>query len=123
MLINLLKNKSVAVAVSGGMDSVTLLDMLAKKAEEFNITLSVINVEHGLRKESKADSLFVKNLAESYGIPFYGFAVDAKKYAKEQKLSEETAARILRYQIFDSFDKCDCIALADRKSTRLNSSH
>ena len=29
------------------MDSVTLLDMLAKKAEEFNITLSVINVEHG----------------------------------------------------------------------------
>ncbi len=121
MLINLLKNKSVAVAVSGGTDSVTLLDMLAKKAEEFNITLSVINVEHGLRKESKADSLFVKNLAESYGIPFYGFAVDAKKYAKEQKLSEETAARILRYQIFDSFDKCDCIALAHHASDQAES--
>lgn len=121
MNIDFLKDKRVAVAVSGGMDSVTLLDMLAKKADEFNMTLSVINIEHGLRQESKSDSLFVKNLAESYGVPFYGFSVDALNYAKQQKLSEETAARILRYRIFDDFANCDYIALAHHMSDQAES--
>ena len=102
----------MAAAVSGGVDSVVLLDKLARARKELDIELMVINVEHGIRAESKADSLFVKELAAGYGVPFFCFEVDSPSFAKANKLSEETAARILRYRAFEKFDGCDVIALA-----------
>ena len=116
MDIGYLFGKKVAVAVSGGVDSVVLLDKLSKVSKQNEISLCVINVDHNIRQESADDSLFVKNLAQKYGLQFFGFSVDAPKYANEQKLSEETAARILRYKVFDSFDKADYIALAHHMS-------
>lgn len=55
------------VAVSGGVDSVVLLDMLVKTKH----TLVVAHVDHGIRGEdSHADARFVEALAKSYGVPF-----------------------------------------------------
>ncbi|MBQ9714782.1 MAG: tRNA lysidine(34) synthetase TilS [Clostridia bacterium] len=108
--------KKVAVAVSGGVDSVVLLDNLAKNAQKDEIELCVINVDHNIRAESASDSLFVKNLAKKYGLEFFGFSVNALEYAKQHKLSEETAARILRYKVFDEFKDADYIALAHHMS-------
>lgn len=108
--------KKVAVAVSGGVDSVVLLDKFVKNAKQNEVELCIINVDHNIRAESASDSLFVKNLAEQYGLEFFGYSVNALEYAKEHKLSEETAARILRYKVFDEFDKADYIALAHHMS-------
>lgn len=121
MLTDCVKNKKVAVAVSGGSDSVALLDMLVRASEKNGIKLSVINIDHGIREESKEDSAFVKRLAESYGLPFYGYTVDSPAYAKQNKLSEETAARILRYKVFDEFSDSEVIALAHHMSDQAES--
>ena len=60
-----LENKVVAVAISGGSDSVALLHLLREKQNALKFTLKAINVEHGIRGESSInDSLFVKNLCK-----------------------------------------------------------
>ncbi len=56
----------VVVAVSGGVDSVVLLDMLAKKGEH---ELVVAHFDHGMREDSASDARFVVALAERYGAP------------------------------------------------------
>ena len=58
--------KTYIVAVSGGVDSVVLLDMLAKKGEH---ELVVAHFDHGIRPESDADARFVWALAQCYGLP------------------------------------------------------
>ncbi len=55
------------VAVSGGIDSVVLLDMLAEKGGH---ELTVAHFDHGIREDSAADARFVRGLAAKYGLPF-----------------------------------------------------
>ena len=120
MFVEIFKGKKVAVAVSGGIDSVVLLDRLVKETKGLDVTLSVVNVDHCIREESASDSLFVKELAAFYGLPFFPFKVDALTYAEENGLSEETAARVLRYDCFEKVD-CDYIALAHHMSDQAES--
>ena len=61
----------VAIAVSGGADSVCLLHVLLELALRWNLTLSVVHVNHNLRGEaSRADAEFVRSLAAALGLPF-----------------------------------------------------
>ncbi|MEQ1572371.1 MAG: ATP-binding protein, partial [Myxococcota bacterium] len=53
----------VAVAVSGGLDSVALLDLLLATARWHGGALEVATVDHGLRPDSAADAAFVEGLA------------------------------------------------------------
>jgi tRNA(Ile)-lysidine synthase len=57
------------VAVSGGVDSVVLLDSLAKQTDKYELV--VAHFDHGIRKESKNDRLFVENLAKKHGLEFH----------------------------------------------------
>ncbi|MEM0961866.1 MAG: tRNA lysidine(34) synthetase TilS [Bacteroidota bacterium] len=61
----------ILVAVSGGVDSVTLMHLLAEHRQP----IVVAHVDHGLRKESAGDAAFVGALAESLGAPFVPLAV------------------------------------------------
>lgn len=63
-----LKPGKYVLAVSGGVDSVALLDLLAKKAE---LELIVAHFDHGIRPNSKRDCDFVAILADRYGLEFY----------------------------------------------------
>ncbi|MEO5949005.1 MAG: tRNA lysidine(34) synthetase TilS [Candidatus Saccharimonas sp.] len=54
------------VAVSGGVDSVVLLDMLAQTEHD----IVVAHVDHGIREDSAADARFVRELAARYKLPF-----------------------------------------------------
>ena len=61
----------VAVAVSGGADSVCLLHVLLELAPRWNLTLSVVHVNHNLRGDaSRADAEFVRTLAAELELPF-----------------------------------------------------
>ena len=107
----------VAVAVSGGRDSMALLNLFIE-LNKADIELSVVNVEHGIRgEESKADSSFVKSYCEERGIPVFYKEVDSIGYAKERSLSIEQAARDLRRAFFVSLleKDVDYIALAHHK--------
>lgn len=107
----------VAVAVSGGRDSMALLNLFIELNKP-DITLSVVNVEHGIRgEESKLDSRFVKEYCEERGIPVFYKEVDSLLYAKNRSLSVEQAARDLRIAYFKSLlgVEVDYIALAHHK--------
>jgi tRNA(Ile)-lysidine synthase len=92
----------VAAAVSGGMDSMTLLHLLRERAAEWNITLCAVNIEHGIRgAESRRDSDFVRGYCADNGIPLYFEAADAPAYAAAHSGGIEAAARALRFAFFN----------------------
>ncbi len=68
------------VAVSGGVDSVVLLDILARGDDR----LVVAHVDHGIRgQESSADARFVEALAQKYGLPYVQVALQLDESASE----------------------------------------
>ncbi len=120
-----LKSKKVAVALSGGSDSMALLHVLNSNADFYDFSVCAINVEHGIRgEESIADSSFVKDYCNTNGIPLLTFSVDCINYARENKLSVEQAGRVLRYGCFEqaiSQGFCDVIATAHHLSDNAES--
>lgn len=94
------KFDKILVCVSGGIDSVVLLDSLIK-LKEYCLTIEVAHVNHMMRgKESDTDEEFVEKLCEKYGIKYHHKRVDMERYATENKLSKEDAGRKLRYAFF-----------------------
>jgi tRNA(Ile)-lysidine synthase len=93
----------VGVAVSGGIDSVSLLRLLLELRGELGIVVSVVHFNHRLRgAESDADEEFVANLAREHDLEFYSDSDDVAERAAEDRVSVETAARELRYGFFFS---------------------
>lgn len=91
----------VAVAVSGGADSVALLRLLEDSRESLGVTLCVAHFNHQLRgKDSDADERFVRALARERGIEFVAGREDVAAAAKRQGWNLEDAARRLRYGFF-----------------------
>ena len=91
---------TVIVAVSGGPDSVALLDCLAQ-IENHSLRLIVAHLNHSLRgEESEKDEAFVRNLAENYGIPIECRKVDVSQLSCREGLSIEEAGRMARYEYF-----------------------
>ena len=80
--------KKYLIAVSGGVDSVVLLDMLAKKHEN----ILVAHFDHGIREDSKEDAIFVRQLAVKYGVKFFTKREELGANASEEK------ARRARYK-------------------------
>src|SRR6266540_1917807 len=58
------------VGVSGGADSVALLDLLHGVAPELGLTLVVAHTDHGIQADSRLVGLSVRKLAAQYGLPF-----------------------------------------------------
>ena len=89
----------VAVAVSGGADSVALLRVLIELRVHFGFVLAVAHFNHGLRgADSDGDEQFVSELAQRYDLPFFAGRGDVREHSLASKLSIEHAARQLRYQ-------------------------
>jgi len=112
MEIRVDKSLHIGVAVSGGADSMVLLDLLLATGAK----ISAINVDHSIRGETSArDSAFVRAYCESRKVPFFYKKVDSLAYAGEKGMSTELAARELRYAFFDTLlteNKVDVVALA-----------
>ncbi len=89
------------MAVSGGADSVALLDILAKMPD-FPLSLVVAHLNHSLRgAESDADEQFVRNLAKQYQLPFATARADVRHQAESRQQSLEEAGREARYRFFE----------------------
>jgi tRNA(Ile)-lysidine synthase len=92
----------IGVAVSGGIDSVVLLDILASLRDELHISLLVLHLNHGMRgEEAKRDQRFVQTLSKQYALPCFDKKVDVPRYREEYSLSPQVAARELRYRFFE----------------------
>jgi len=114
------KGNSIVVGVSGGPDSICLINLLSEFKEKYNLRLYVVHVNHMLRGiDADNDASFVEDVCRGMGIPFFLFKEDVRKYALEKGLSEEAAGREVRYKAFlEIFEKvnADKIAVAHNKN-------
>ena len=95
------KGSKVLAAVSGGIDSAVMLDLLAKLSAEWNLELTILHVNHQLRgRESAGDEKFVWGLAKRYKVRMLAARVQTKAEASGKKISIQEAARHLRYAFF-----------------------
>jgi len=84
---------TVLAAVSGGADSLCLLDVIRRAG----YPVVVAHFDHRLREESEAEAANVQRLAKTLGLPFVVGGADVREHASKMKLSLEEAARNLRY--------------------------
>jgi len=103
----------VVVAVSGGADSVALLDILAF-LPDLRLHLVVAHLNHSLRgAESDEDERFVAELAASRGLSFVCERVDVRALSLRERLSLEDAGRRARYEFFDRLaEQCGASSVA-----------
>jgi tRNA(Ile)-lysidine synthase len=100
---NLIKTgDKVGVAVSGGVDSMVLLHWLNQISKQQDFSLVAITIDHCIRENSYQDNKLVIDYCKENNIKVNCFKVDAVKFAKTNKQSIETAARNVRYGVFDS---------------------
>ena len=93
---------TIVVAVSGGPDSMCLLDNLIKLKGELKIKeLIVAHLNHMIRKEANSETEYVKEYCNSKNIRCFIKYVDIEKVALEQKIGTEEAGRNERYKMFD----------------------
>ncbi|RPI97269.1 MAG: tRNA lysidine(34) synthetase TilS, partial [Chloroflexi bacterium] len=101
--------KPVVVGVSGGPDSLCLLDLMAR----LGYSLVVAHLHHGLRSEAGADAEAVGRAAQALGVPFELQQVDVPALAQANSLSIEEAARVARYRfLFEQARRWEAQAVA-----------
>jgi len=105
----------VLVCVSGGSDSMCLLEVMRHISYEGGFHIAAAHYNHELRgEESDRDETFVMEICEAHGIELYSGRGDVAIYAKRRGLSVEEAARDMRYEFF--YNTADKIG-ADRIAT------
>jgi len=98
---NIIGGRKVLIAVSGGVDSMVLLDLMYR--EGFNI--GVVHFNHMIRDDSIDDELLVMDYCNSHDIALYTKAMDILKFCDEMKVSTELGARMMRHSFFDEIRK------------------
>lgn len=108
---SLLKDvKSLAIGVSGGADSMCLLEILSKLKDEYDILLKVVHLNHGIRgEEALRDQNTVEEFCKKLGIECLVFSYDIPSLSKEMGIGEEECGRIKRYECYE---KAQCYAVA-----------
>ncbi len=92
------KNASLLVAVSGGPDSVCLLNLIFLLSGPWSLRLAVAHFEHGLRgEESLRDAGFVQEICACNRIPFFLERADIRALARKKDMGLQEAARQARY--------------------------
>ena len=122
---NLIENGDrLVLGVSGGPDSITMLDILnkLKNSDELNFEIVVAHINHMIRVESTDDEKYVENYCKKNGIKFYLQRIDVNEYANNNKMGTEEAGRKIRYEFFDEVMKItnsNKIAIAHNKNDKI----
>ena len=99
---NLISPKDkIVLGVSGGPDSLFMLDILNKLKKELDIELVVAHINHKIRIEADEEEEFVKRFCEKIGVEFYSKRIEVEKYANNNKIGLEEAGRKVRYEFFE----------------------
>lgn len=111
---------TVVAAVSGGSDSMVLLNILNSLKDEYKINLCAAHVNHCLRGEAAdSDQKFVEEKCRKMGVPLHVLKVDVAGKAKESGEGFEECARRIRYEFFNSIGDDILIATAHNLSDKL----
>ena len=109
MKINTLWNKEdkIAIALSGGVDSIVLFHLLVTEYKDSYKELVVFHINHGLRQESYEEAEFVEKFVKDFGVIFYKEELNMSDLERDSHTSEEMLARELRYQAFNKMAKLE----------------
>lgn len=114
-----LKGRTVAVGVSGGADSMSLLHALLELREELGMNIIACHVNHGIRGETAdRDESFVVDACKRLGVECRVLRADVPSKAKEMHLGVEECGRKIRYDFFNSVAENVVIATAHTLSDR-----
>ena len=92
----------VLVGLSGGPDSLCLLNVLKELKFKYKLKISASYIDHGLRPNDIPKEIeFCQKICNNLDIPFYTKSVNVKEYAQQEKINLQEAARILRYGALD----------------------
>ncbi len=95
------KDNLVLVGVSGGPDSLALLDILNRNREDLGISLHVAHLNHSFRgQEADEEAEWLKNIAHNWGIPCTICKIDVPALARKKGLSPQDAGHIARRKYF-----------------------
>ncbi len=97
--------QGVVVGLSGGSDSVALLDALASVAEERGFPVIAAHLDHGLRPDSRDDVAFCEGVCRRLGVGFRTARADVRGRAERDGCGIEEAARIERYEFLRSIKR------------------
>ena len=112
----------IVLGVSGGPDSITMLDILRQIQEEFDFEIVVAHINHMIRKEAIQDEEYVKKYCEKNSIEFFVKRIDVMSVANNRKIGTEEAGRFVRYEFFDEILKqteSNKIAIAHNKNDKV----
>ena len=109
MKINTLWNKEdkIAIALSGGVDSIVLFHLLVTEYKDSYKQLVVFHINHGLREESYEEAEFVEKFVKDFDVKFYKEELNMSDLERDSHTSEEMLARELRYQAFNKMAKSE----------------
>lgn len=119
-LIN--ENDKIICGVSGGPDSICMLDILKDLKEELKFEIIVCHINHLIREEAISDEEYVVNYCKENNIKCYVKRIDVKNYANNNKQGTEEAGRTVRYEFFDEIlqkENANKIAIAHNKNDKI----
>lgn len=113
------EGSTVVAAVSGGSDSMALLNILNSLKDEYGIKLLAAHVNHGLRGENAdRDERFVAEKCAEMNVELHVLRADVAGKAKENGMGLEECGRQIRYEFFNSLADGVIIATAHNLSDR-----
>lgn len=113
------KGDRIVVGVSGGPDSLCLLNLLNSIKDKYELELIVVHINHSLREEADFEENYVREFSKKLNLKFYSKKVDINELSKNQKRSTEDVARDVRYDYFREILKesnANKIAVAHNKN-------
>ena len=125
LLTDLIKDgDKIVLGVSGGPDSMCMLDMMRELKEEKNINFEiyVAHINHMIREEAIDDEKYVQNYCLKHNIEFFVKRADVQKIANDKKIGTEEAGRKVRYDFFEEVLQktgSNKIAIAHNKNDKI----
>ena len=92
---------TIVVGVSGGPDSICLLNVLKNLQNELKINIVVAHINHMIRKEADSETEFVQDFCKQRDIKCFVKKADVLQISKEKKLGTEEVGRKIRYDFFE----------------------
>ncbi|MFQ9980624.1 MAG: tRNA lysidine(34) synthetase TilS [Finegoldia magna] len=101
------KHDKILIGLSGGADSVFLLNILIQLQRDLDFEIYTCHINHSYRDTALRDENFSRKISEENNIQFFSKKVDMKQYSIDNSISLEDSGRILRYKYFNEILKSE----------------
>ena len=115
-------NDTIVLGVSGGTDSISMLNILNEIKNEYKFEIYVAHINHMIREEAEDDEKYVQLYCEKNNIECFVKRIDVQQIANTNKIGTEEAGRKIRYEFFEEVMQkvgANKIAIAHNKNDKI----